>query len=83
MAEKDELKIRKKLAKAEAKAAKKGASSPDETEQAISAARGKTPAERSAEAAERQLRLHRWKVAFAAISALVALATLILLLLKG
>jgi len=84
MPDKDETKIRKKLAKAEAKAAKKGPSpqsdlpvrqGPDVLE--------RTSADRSSEIAEKELVLHRWKVIFAAVSALVALVSLIVLLLNS
>jgi hypothetical protein len=43
----------------------------------------KTLAQRSADVAEKQLVLHRWKVIFAAASALIALVSLIVLLLRG
>jgi hypothetical protein len=82
MSDRNGQKTLKKLAKAEAKTAKKvspaaiqpaiDASGPDEP----------TPAERSAAAAERQLIWHRWKVIFAGVSALIALITLVVLLLR-
>ncbi|MDF1535349.1 MAG: hypothetical protein P1S46_02470 [bacterium] len=84
----DNHKSLKKLAKAEAKAAKKGSvtagvTAPSSVQPVPVPAGGKTPAERSAEAAEKQLQLHRWKVIFGALSVLIALVSLITLLLKG
>ena len=76
---KDETKIQKKLAKAEAKTAKK---IPEVVKQGVVVTGGASPAERSADAAEKQLNLHRWKVIFAGVSALIALVTLVLLLLR-
>ena len=83
MAEKEEAKIQKKLAKAEVKAAKGGGSPLGQAVSGQPTVAGMTPAERSAEAAEKQLQLHRWKVAFGAISALIALVSLIVLLLRS
>jgi hypothetical protein len=84
MPDKDELKIQKKLSKTEAKAAKK---SPLSNERPviplIDVVEDKTLAQRSADVAEKQLVLHRWKVIFAAASALIALVSLIVLLLRG
>ena len=75
----------KKLAKAAAKAAKKRAKAEkgDGTTAAASPTppAGRSPAERSAEAAERQVALHRWRVILAAIGALIALITLLVMLL--
>jgi len=75
--EKDEQKTLKKLAKAEAKTAKKV---PEGVDRPLSGTGDTSPAERSAAAAEKQLSLHRWKVIFAAASALIALVSLIVLL---
>ena len=83
MPDKDELKALKKISKAEAKAAKKGPSPADHQVPSVSDPGDKSPAQRSAEAAEKQLVLHRWKVIFGAVSALIALVSLIVLLLKG
>ena len=82
MSDKDVLKIRKKLAKTEAKATKKSPLDHDTPVQLPDSGE-RTPAERSAEAAEKQLQLHRWKVIFAAASALIALVSLFVLLLRG
>ena len=79
-------KLAKKLAKAAAKAAKKrgkvvepidapGAGPP-------AAAGGRSPAERSAEAAERQVALQRWRVVLAVIGAIIAITTLLVMLLR-
>ena len=81
-------KFLKKLAKAKVKASKKASSSPGETVPTPSVIESQTsadcsPAERSADAAEKQLQLHRWKVAFGAISALIALVSLIVLLVNS
>ena len=80
MPSKDETKIQKKLAKSEAKTAKKmpEAHGPDAAFRS-----GESPAERSAAAAEKQLSLHRWKVIFAGVSVLIALVSLILLLMRS
>ncbi len=83
MTDKDELKTQKKLAKAETKAAKKAPSTSGETAPPSSWTGERTPAERSAEAAEKQLQFHRWRVILAAVSALIALISLIVLLLKS
>lgn len=82
MIDKDDQKTQKKQAKAEAKAAKKAPPATDETVLLSSGAGEKTPAERSAEAAEKQLQFHRWRVVLAAVSALIALLSLIVLLLR-
>ena len=78
---KDEQKRQKKAHKAEGKRVKKlakagvGASVPLQPPQAASdSASGPTPAERSATAAERQVRLQKLRVAIALVAALVALA---------
>ncbi len=83
MTDKDELKKLKKISKAEAKAAKKGPSPAEYPVSSVTDPGDKSPAQRSAEAAEKQLVLHRWKVIFGAVSALIALVSLIVLLLKG
>ena len=80
MPNKDETKIQKKLAKAETKTAKK---IPGPVDQPADDWDGSSPAERSAAAAEKQLSLHRWKIIFAAASALIALVSLIVLFLKS
>ena len=80
MPDKDETKIQKKLAKAEAKTVKKV---PGLVVQPAVHKGDKSLAERSAAAAEKQLSLHRWKVIFAAASALIALVSLILLLMNS
>ena len=83
MPDKDDLKVQKKLAKIEAKAAKKGPSQAEHPVPSVSGPGEKTPAQRSAEAAEKQLVLHRWKVIFGAVSVLIALVSLIVLFVKG
>ena len=83
MPDKDELKVQKKLAKVEAKTAKKSPPAVEQMVLPVSETGDKTSAERSAEAAEKQLALHRWKVLFAAVSALVALVSLIVLLMRN
>ena len=83
MPDKDEQKVLKKLAKSRTKAAKKA---PDASSQSVPDVQSDgraTPAERSAAVAEKQLSLHRWKVIFAAASALIALVSLIVLLLNS
>ena len=82
MPSKDDIKVQKKLAKSQTKADKKGPSTTNYSTLPTSDPAEKTPAERSAEAAEKQLSLHRWKVIFAAVSALIALVSLIVLLLR-
>jgi hypothetical protein len=83
MADKVEQKSQKKLTKAEVKIAKKSADSETEPALFASISVDSSPAERSATAAEKQLALHRWKVIFAGVSALIALVTLIVLLLNS
>jgi hypothetical protein len=82
MSDKDEQKTLKKLVKAEAKTAKKTSHADIQSAPAVSSSEELTPAERSAAAAEKQLVLHRWKVIFAGVSALIALVTLVILLLR-
>jgi hypothetical protein len=85
-ASKDDPKVAKKLAKAAAKAAKKqrqgvqpvGSPPPG----AGAPVGGRSPAERSAEAAERQVRLQRWRVLIALLAAVIGLVTLLVLLLR-
>ena len=69
----EDPKVAKKRAKAAAKVAKKDKRSPVTADYGD----GKTPAERAAAAAERQVALQRWRVALAVIAALIALATLL------
>ncbi len=83
MSSNDDLKIQKKLAKVEVKAAKKSTLPSDHSVQPVPNAGEKTPAQRSVEMAEKQLALHRWKVIFAAASALIALVSLIVLFMRG
>jgi hypothetical protein len=83
MSFKNDSKVQKKLAKAEAKAAKKSPPLADQPVPPVSDTGDKTPAQRSVEVAEKQLALHRWKVIFAAVSALIALVSLIVLLLRS
>jgi len=83
MSEKDDLKVQKKLAKAEAKASKKSTPPSDHPVQPVSDTGDTTPAQRSVEVAEKQLALHRWKVIFAAASALIALVSLVVLFLRS
>ena len=82
MPSKDDLKAQKKLDKARAKVAKKSPSSGEPSTLPVVNTAERTPAQRSAEAAEKQLALHRWKVIFAAVSALIALVSLVVLLLR-
>ncbi|MCJ7499194.1 hypothetical protein MUP29_02965 [bacterium] len=77
MADKDETMIQKKLTKTEAKTAKE---TPVPVDQPAADSGSESPAERSAAAAEKQLSLHRWKVVFAAVGALITLVSLIVLL---
>ena len=83
MSFKNDSKIQKKLAKIEAKVAKKSPLSAEQPIPPVYDPGDKTPAERSAEVAEKQLALHRWKVIFAAASALIALVSLIVLFLRS
>ncbi len=82
---KDEQKRQKKARKAEGKRDKKlakagiEASAPlQEPQVAADAASGRTPAERSAAAAENQVRLQKIRVTIALVAALVALAGFLL-----
>ncbi len=75
-------KIAKKLLKAQVKAEKKRAKLAAESSSAppaaeLSSAPG-TPADRSAAAAERQVRLQRWRVAIALLTLAVAAVTFLL-----
>jgi hypothetical protein len=83
MSYKDDLKVQKKLAKAEVKAAKKNHSSGDLSVQQDLDVVSESGVDRSTQIAEKELVLHRWKVVFAAVSALVALASLIVLLVRS
>jgi hypothetical protein len=83
MSDKDDLKVQKKLSKAEAKTAKKSPTPDEQPVPPVSDTGDKTPTQRSVEVAEKQLALHRWKVIFAAASALIALISLIVLFMKG
>jgi hypothetical protein len=88
-AAKERAKAEKKLAKARVKAEKKlgagaptgGPATPEAPAPAIPSAPGApdglTPAERSARAAERQVSLQRWRILFALLGFVVALATLL------
>ncbi len=73
----------KKMAKARVKAAKKRPLTKEIDPAGPDRSDGKTPAERAAAAAERQVALQRWRVAFALVSTLVALATLVILVLRA
>ena len=74
---KEESKASKKLAKAQAKALKKGrAAQPDPGPQHLDTA-GPTPAERSAKAAENQLAVRRWQMWIALAMVLVAITAFI------
>lgn len=75
----EDPKLAKKLAKAAAKSAKKQARA---QRAAPSSAAGHSPTERSADAAERQVALHRWRVVLAVIGAIIALITLLVMLLR-
>ncbi len=74
-----QAKVAKKLAKAAAKAAKKrrgqAGVAGERPAGEVRGADGLTPAERAAAAAEQQVRLQRWRVILAALSAAVGLAT--------
>jgi hypothetical protein len=80
-------KLAKKLAKAAAKAAKKKAKVAEPTDSpgvgAPAATGARSPSERSAEAAERQVALQRWRVVLALVAAIIALATLLIMLLRS
>ena len=79
-----DAKVDKKAAKQAAKTAKKQAkaerAAADAGDQTAAAARsaggGPSPAERSAQAAERQVALTRWRVFWSAVGTLAAAATL-------
>ena len=83
MGSQDQAKAQKKADKAQAKLDKKAAKArAKSTEVAVGApaaaadhAAGPSPAERSAAAAERQVRLQRWRVILALAAMLVALLT--------
>lgn len=78
-------KLAKKLAKAESKATKKRPRVEPPAGAPVGAppAQGRSPAERSADAAERQVALQRWRVILAVVAALVALATLLIMWQRG
>ena len=76
MTTKDDQKIAKKQAKAEVKTLKKQEQVETVGKPESTASLDPSAAERSAAAAERQVRLQRWRVAFALISTLIALVTL-------
>ena len=76
-------KLAKKMAKAQVKEAKKGAPVVKEGVDQPDILEGSTPAERAAAAAERQVALQRWRVAFALVSTLIALGTLVILFLRN
>jgi hypothetical protein len=86
----NDTKLEKKLAKAAAKAAKKRAKaavrtgeSAAPTDEIPSGSPDRSPAERAADAAERQVSLQRWRVVLALIAALIGLGTLAAMLLRG
>ena len=85
-ASQNDPKLAKKLAKATAKAAKKQARAEQKVgppaEGARAPAADRSPAERSAEAAERQVALQRWRVVLAVVGAIIALATLLVIVLS-
>jgi len=72
----DNQKIAKKQAKAQVKVEKKQVQGEGEKVKETRISTSPTPAERSASAAERQVKLQRWRAIFAVISTLIALATL-------
>ncbi len=74
---KEETKAAKKLAKAQAKALKKGRAVPLDPGPQRRDTAGPTPAERSAKAAEEQLIVRRRQIWIALAAVLVALAALI------
>jgi hypothetical protein len=80
-------KLAKKLAKAAAKAAKKKGKVTEPTglpgAGAPPPAGARSPSERSAEAAERQVALQRWRVVLAVIGAIIAITTLLVMLLRN
>lgn len=73
MSKNDDAKIKKKAAKALVKQEKKRTS-----QTSVDSADTPTPAERSAAAAERQVRLQSYRVWFAAIGVIIAIATLLI-----
>jgi hypothetical protein len=89
---KEEAKAKKKLAKEQSKAAKKLAKVEEKTHETPHAASstsmpapapisdGISPAERSARAAEQQVRLQRFRVWFAFLTVLLTLATILITL---
>ena len=72
----DNQKTAKKQTKAQVKVEKKQQQAGTVEKFEPNGSESPSPAERSAAAAERQVRLQRWRVAFALISSLIALATL-------
>ena len=72
----DDQKIAKKQAKAEVKTLKKQGQIETVEKSESTVSTDPSPAERSASAAERQVKLQFWRVAFALISTIIALATL-------
>ena len=87
----DSSKEAKKLAKAAAKTAKKEAKAEEAARAAEMAAAnppdashdGESPAERSARAAERKVRLEQWRTMFAAVTAIVGLLTILFAVQRG
>jgi hypothetical protein len=88
---KEAAKAAKKAAKAEAKARKKLGKEMDASPQSATAVppppppsvdEGKTPAERAAEAAERQVRLQTYRVWIAVVVGLIGLGTLFITLIS-
>ncbi len=84
MSDKEQAKIEKKLAKAVVKEEKARAkASQPHTAKPVNVAPSSTsptPAERSAAAAERQVRLQSYRVWFAALGVIIAIATLLITL---
>jgi hypothetical protein len=80
---KEQAKAAKKLAKAQAKALKKGRAQPPDSGSKPDDPAGLTPAERSARAAEQQLAVRRWQMWIALAMMLVALTTFIVRLFLG
>jgi len=78
----NDQKITKKQVKAQVKEVKKQGQGEREEVNDVNTSTDPSPAERSASAAERQVRLQRWRVAFTLISTLIALATLGILFFK-
>jgi len=78
----NDQKITKKQVKAQVKTSKKQDPLENGKFCESSSSDDLSPAERSASAAERQVRLQRWRVAFTLISTLIALATLGILFFK-